>query len=383
MFNENEMTYGYNDVSIQPAKISEIEHRSECVTKKNDYLPIFTAPMSTIINEKNYDIFDSNGIITILPRNIDIATRNKYMEEGKWVAYSLSEFEEIIDKYESFNVPAHIVIDVANGNMKKIFTLSKKAKEKYGKNNIILMAGNIANPETYIEYCKAGIDYARCGIGGGSGCITTSNTAIHYGIVNLLFEVYRIKKHIDVFCVSHLDGRLGSDEYQCVTKVIADGGIRNYSDVIKALALGADYVMIGGEFAKLIESCADTYYYNGLYNTEKIDPLDKYTKIKEKGGKFEIFIHPDIIMSEKLSKVFYGMASKRGQEDLFGKKKGTSEGIERKVACTTNVDKWVENMNDYLASAMSYCDIKEISDFNPDNVEVFLMSNNLQNSINK
>ena len=60
-----------------------------------------------------------------------------------------------------------------------------------------------------------------------------------------------------------------------------------------------------------------------------------------------------------------------------------SEGIERKVACTTNVDKWVENMNDYLASAMSYCDIKEISDFNPDNVEVFLMSNNLQNSINK
>ena len=71
MFNENEMTYGYNDVSIQPAKISEIEHRSECVTKKNDYLPIFTAPMSTIINEKNYDIFDSNGIITILARNID------------------------------------------------------------------------------------------------------------------------------------------------------------------------------------------------------------------------------------------------------------------------------------------------------------------------
>lgn len=379
MFNENEMTYGYNDVSIQPAKISEIEHRSECLTKKNGYLPIFTAPMSTIINEKNYDIFDSNGIITILPRNIDIATRNKYMEEGKWVAYSLSEFEEIIDKYESFNVPAHIVIDVANGNMKKIFTLSKKAKEKYGKKNIILMAGNIANPETYIEYCKAGIDYARCGIGGGSGCITTSNTAIHHGIVNLLCKIYEIKKHVDM-CYD-----LESDEYQCVTQVIADGGIRNYSDVIKALALGADYVMIGGEFAKLVESCAQTYGYDYDNHGFMIDPLDGEISIREIGGGFSIVrkkSERDCVV-DKLYKVFYGMASKRGQEDLFGKKKGTSEGIERKVACTTNVDKWVENMNDYLASAMSYCDIKEISDFNPDNVEVFLMSNNLQNSINK
>lgn len=369
------MTYGYNDVSIQPAKISEIEHRSECVTKKNDYLPIFTAPMSTIINEKNYDIFDSNGIITILPRNIDIATRNKYMEEGKWVAYSLSEFEEIIDKYESFNVPAHIVIDVANGNMKKIFTLSKKAKEKYGKNNIILMAGNIANPETYIEYCKAGIDYARCGIGGGSGCITTSNTAIHYGIVNLLFEVYGVKKRFEMSCSGN----------GCATQIIADGGIRNYSDVIKALALGADYVMIGGEFAKLIESCAQTYGYDYDNHGFMIDPLDGKISIREIDGGFSIVRKKSErdCVTDKLYKVFYGMASKRGQEDLFGKKKGTSEGIERKVACTTNVDKWVENMNDYLASAMSYCDIKEISDFNPDNVEVFLMSNNLQNSINK
>lgn len=379
MFNKSEMTYGYNDVSIQPAKISEIEHRSECLTKKNGYLPIFTAPMSTVINEKNYDIFDSNGIIPILPRNIDITIRNKYMEEGKWVAYSLSEFEEIIDKYESFNVPAHIVIDVANGNMKKIFTLSKKAKEKYGKNNIILMAGNIANPETYMEYCKAGIDYARCCIGGGSGCITTSNTAIHYGIVNLLSEIYEIKKHVDM-CYD-----LESDEYQCVTQVIADGGIRNYSDVIKALALGADYVMIGGEFAKLVESCAQTYGYDYDNHGFMIDPLDGEISIREIGGGFSIVrkkSERDCVV-DKLYKVFYGMASKRGQEDLFGKKKGTSEGIEKRFECTTNVDKWANNMNDYLASAMSYCDIENVYDFNPDNVEVFLVSNNLQNSINK
>ena len=243
MFNEKKMTYGYNDISIQPARRSYIEHRSECLTKKDGHLPIFAAPMSTVISDKNYDIFNSNGIVPILPRNIDISVRDKYMKEGKWVAYSLSEFEEIINACESFDTPAHILVDVANGNMTKIFTLSKKAKQKFGKDNIIIMSGNIANPATYKEYCKAGIDYVRCGIGGGSGCITSSNVSIHYGVVNLLSEIYRIKKDIEIYC------KYETFEYQTVTKIIADGGIRNYSDVIRALAFVADHVMIGSVFS--------------------------------------------------------------------------------------------------------------------------------------
>ena len=381
MFNEKKMTYGYNDISIQPARMSYIEHRSECLTKKDGHLPIFAAPMSTVISDKNYDIFNSNGIVPILPRNIDISIRDKYMKEGKWVAYSLSEFEEIINACESFDTPAHILIDVANGNMTKIFILSKKAKQKFGKDNIIIMSGNIANPATYKEYCKAGIDYVRCGIGGGSGCITSSNVSIHYGVVNLLSEIYRIKKDIEIYC------KYETFEYQTVTKIIADGGIRNYSDVIKALALGADYVMIGGVFSKLIESCAITYGYDKNNKMYTINPIDGKTTIRENDGYFSITRKDDDCgegyMVDKLYKVFYGMASRRGQEDLFGKKKWTSEGTEKHFECTTNIDKWSKNMNDYLASAMSYCDIKDIHDFNPDNIETFLMSNNLQNSINK
>lgn len=381
MFNEKKMTYGYNDISIQPARRSYIEHRSECLTKKDGHLPIFAAPMSTVISDKNYDIFNSNGIVPILPRNIDISIRDKYMKEGKWVAYSLSEFEEIINAYESFNTPAHILIDVANGNMAKIFTLSKKAKQKFGKDNIIIMSGNIANPETYKEYCKAGIDYVRCGIGGGSGCITSSNVSIHYGVVNLITEIYNIKKDIETYCNHESYG------YQTVTKIIADGGIRNYSDVIKALALGADYVMIGSVFSKLIESCALTYSYDKNNKIYTINPLDGKTTIRENDGYFSITRKDDECgegyIVDKLYKVFYGMASRRGQEDLFGKKKWTSEGTEKHFECTTNIDKWSKNMNDYLASAMSYCDIEDIHDFNPDNIETFLMSNNLQNSINK
>ena len=381
MFNEKKMTYGYNDISIQPARRSYIEHRSECLTKKDGHLPIFAAPMSTVISDKNYDIFNSNGIVPILPRNIDISIRDKYMKEGKWVAYSLSEFEEIINACESFDTPAHILIDVANGNMTKIFTLSKKAKQKFGKDNIIIMSGNIANPATYKEYCKARIDYVRCGIGGGSGCITSSNVSIHYGVVNLLSEIYNIKKDIESYC------KYETCEYQTVTKIIADGGIRNYSDVIKALALGADYVMIGSVFSKLIESCAITYGYDKNNKMYTINPIDGKTTIRENDGYFSITRKDDDCgegyMVDKLYKVFYGMASRRGQEDLFGKKKWTSEGTEKHFECTTNIDKWSKNMNDYLASAMSYCDIEDIHDFNPDNIETFLMSNNLQNSINK
>ena len=63
------VTYGYGDVCIIDAITSDIEHRSECNTRKDGMLPIFTAPMSSVLNEKNYGIFQDNGIIPIIPRS--------------------------------------------------------------------------------------------------------------------------------------------------------------------------------------------------------------------------------------------------------------------------------------------------------------------------
>ena len=55
----------YNDVMIVPAKVSNIEHRKECDPFYRDgYLPIFTAPMSTVVNENNYQIFEDNKSIS-------------------------------------------------------------------------------------------------------------------------------------------------------------------------------------------------------------------------------------------------------------------------------------------------------------------------------
>ena len=61
--------YSYNDLTIIPEVISNVSSRSECNCREdNDFLPIFTAPMASVVNEKNIDIFYENGINAIIPR---------------------------------------------------------------------------------------------------------------------------------------------------------------------------------------------------------------------------------------------------------------------------------------------------------------------------
>lgn len=381
------VTYGYGDVCIIDAITSDIEHRSECNTRKDGMLPIFTAPMSSVLNEKNYGIFQDNGIIPIIPRTVSIEKRNELVKKGVWVSYSLNEFKNFIDENENVNEGTKICIDLAKGNLETIFEYSKMAKKKYG-NNIILMSGNCSNPETYKEYCRAGIDYIRLSIGSGAGCLSASNVGTHMGIATLINETYKQKKLVEECINNHFTS------YKCVTKIIADGGIRNYDDINKAFALGADYVMIGGLLSSLIESCAETFYYtiyNGVELRKKnvVNVFDPNLKIEECDEGFSL-INIDENGKEvcgqivkKLYKRFYGMASKQGQIDLFGKKKRTSEGKEKIFECTTSISKWAENMSDYLASAMSYCDIMDVADFNPENVETRLLSQREQSAINK
>lgn len=179
MFNTNRVSYSYNDVAIQPTPISPINSRSECNPyDKDGNLPIFTAPMSAVVDTLNMEDFSRNRIIPILPRSTSIATRALFCKCGRWVAFSLKEFEEyFVDNKigydpneENDSIVYRALIDVANGHMQKIYDLVKTAKARIGAKHLIVMVGNIANPETY-DYCvQAGVDFVRCGIGGGSGC---------------------------------------------------------------------------------------------------------------------------------------------------------------------------------------------------------------------
>ena len=371
-----EIKYCYNDIAIVPTVKSNVEHRSECNPfigqYGKSYLPIFTAPMSTVVNKENFDLFEENHIIPILPRNFDLETRVEYLKLGKWAAVGLQEFEDLflnndwdIEMYPDVNV----LIDIANGHMSKLHNMIYNAKKKYKWSyRFKIMAGNIANPLSYIELAKAGCDYVRMSIGSGAGCITTTQTGIHYPIVSLIEETYQIKKKME---------RLGG----WTPMIIADGGIRDYVDVIKALAVGADYVMVGGLFSKLVESAAPTFFYYGKdkETIHEISPfehkIDAYPD-----GTFDI---DEEYIIDNLHKVFYGMASRRGQEDINGEKKKTSEGVQKVFDCTTNLRKWSENMVAYMQSAMSYTNCLYLEDFNPENVDCIIMSQQTKESINK
>lgn len=344
--------YGYNDISIIPASISYIRTRKSVnVYDINKKLPIFTAPMSTVINEDNFDYFDKCGVYPIIPRNISFEIRKEYMRSKKWVAVSLNEFESFLESektLEGFN----ICIDIANGHMNHLYTLCSKVYN-YFQEDYNLMVGNIANPDTIYDistvYGITNIKYLRLSIGSGSGCITSSNTGIHYPIASLIQEC-----------------KIARDKVCQDIILIADGGIKNYSDVIKALALGADYVMIGGLFASLLESAADICTGSTSIKVSDICNLGE-------SQKFDI-------IKQSIKKDFYGMASKQGQKDLGTK--GTAEGIHKTLEVSYTLKQWINNMEDYLKSAMSYCGAFTLSEF-IGIPEIIINSYNEQISINK
>lgn len=360
--------YSYNDLTIVPASLSRISSRSECNPYAYDkMLPIFTAPMSSVVNEDNFFVWKQNGIIPIMPRNVAIDKRIAYMNHGEWVALSLNEFVELfIETKLSFEngKTYHVCIDLANGHMAKLYDLIAEAKEKASNGGYILdvMTGNIANPETYNMLYGPKVDYIRLSIGSGNGCLTTSNTGVHYPIASLIDE-----------CNSNRIHKIS--EYP---KIVADGGIRNFSDAIKALALGADYVMIGGLFSSFIESAAEFEDIELKRRVKDYKTLSFYHSLKHQLCSTNIYDNSDeseTIKREFLEnykyrnigvyKLFYGMSTKKAQREISGNDLNlkTSEGCEKRVEVKYTMRQWVDNFISYLKSAMSYTDSKTLSQF--------------------
>ena len=394
----NTKGYSYNDVTIIPSIISDINSRSECnpfVDTINNLLPIFTAPMASVVNEGNLDIFLKNGIIPIVPRNIDIERRKYLINEQRWVALSLKEFEDLFitnaqDRQCDSNTHYFICVDIANGHMNSLYAKCVMAKELSNKlgYKLTIMTGNIANPDTYrwicnfnIRYKMRVIDFIRVGIGGGSGCITTSNVSTHYPQASLIDECYNIKKQL----------LFETDDEDILPKIIADGGIRNYDHVIKALALGADYVMIGSLFAQCIESAGEKIYKTITFKKPLRFTIERYKDFEiDKNGNWSAYYTDEYITAliepqqswnsiekynERMASLkekksighinvkFFGMASSDGQKSISGEKTKTAEGITKYLPVKFTLSGWVNNMISYLRSAMSYTDCHNLNEF--------------------
>jgi len=334
-FNIDKIKFDLNDILIMPDAISKINSRKQVNPYYNhlnlicqNYLPIIAAPMDTVIDKNNIDIFIKNKIPVCIPRgcNIDISKLMTTMPIFK--SYSLDEFTTLYIRNKITIDHKYILIDMANGHMSKLLEIVKLAKDMYG-NSIMLMVGNIANPETYRILSEAGADYIRCGIGSGGACTTSSNVSIGYPMGSLIKECY------DISCT------LSSP-----AKIVADGGMKNFSDIIKVICLGADYVMVGSIFNKSIESCGDTLLFKKI-------KIDKFPDIKH-------FLFKNKI---PLYKKYRGMSTKEVQQSWGKLKLTTSEGIVKYNKVEYTVEGWTNNFVDYLKSAMSYCNAKTLKDF--------------------
>lgn len=367
-----ETKYAYKDLTIVPEKITHITSRSEVNCRNEEgYLPIFTAPMSCVVNEMNFECFEEKGIYSIMPTTVDIAIRKKTLVRGYWVAMSMNEarncfIDNIDDSIKKCTLTMHLCVDVANGHMRNLLELCDEIKTscKSHNLNIEIMTGNVANPNTILEYIKHDIDYVRVGIGGGSGCTTTSNTGCHYPMASLVNECKNIQWN-----------------RAKKVKIVADGGIRNYDDVNKALALGADYVMIGGLFTEMIEAASKEYCINEYSNYELytiIDvKLDKYnmSDITENTKR-------NIIESKDIYHKVYGMSTKEAQKERGLSNLKTSEGTSHYKKIKYTLHQWTENMESYLKSIMSYCNCKNLEEFIGSPMLV-VNSNMSVNSVNK
>ena len=173
---KQEIKLDFDDLLIVPAASSYVTSRKEVkVYDENGMLPLFTAPMDTVIGWKNIDIFKNNKIYPIIPRT-SVNTMRSSSQDKEWLSIGLKDFEELtllpqfIERFstelrgEIPNINSEltrerfVLVDIANGHMNKIVELTKTAKSIFG-DLLHLMVGNVANPVTYKLLSDAGADY--------------------------------------------------------------------------------------------------------------------------------------------------------------------------------------------------------------------------------
>ena len=228
----------YDDVLIVP-QYSEISSRHKINIKSHvgNYLaldtPIVAAPMDTVCETDMAIALHKQGAFGILHRyNTMEEQLEMYLEVQKASAHcgaAIGTGDDCIDRATALIGAGCdvICIDVAHGHHIKVKKTIAELRKMF-KDNIHIMTGNVATPQAFVDLSEWGADSVRVGIGGGSVCSTRIVTG--HGMPN--FSA--------IMACAHSDGKAA---------IIADGGIRNSGDMVKAFAAGADAVMVGSLLA--------------------------------------------------------------------------------------------------------------------------------------
>jgi GMP reductase len=305
----------FKDVLIRPKRTTITTRSQVCLEREFVFpntkttwkgIPILAANMDTTGTFEVYDVLSEFKMVTCFNKFYTISDfENRILEKEINPEYFMistgiqeSEFSNLHDIIKLTNAK-WICIDVANGYMKNVVTYCSKLRESFPDK--IIVAGNVATREMVEELIiNGGVDVVKIGIGPGSACLTRRKTGV---------GVPQLSAIID--CA---DGAHG-----CGGSIIGDGGITCPGDLAKAFGGGADFVMIGGQFAGHDENPGEI-----------------------------------IIEDNKKYKLFYGMSSEHAQNKHYGKMENykSSEGRIVKIPYR---GKLKDTVLDYLGGLRSTC----------------------------
>jgi IMP dehydrogenase len=315
------------DLRFEPDPDAEI---SRYMTNSN----LITAPVGTTLEEaekilqkykiEKLPVVDKNGYLKGLITFKDIQKKKKYPNACKDELGRLrvgaavgirSDTIERVEELKKVGVDV-IVIDTAHGHSKGVIEMLKKIKKKFPELDVI--AGNVATGEATLDLIKAGADAVKVGIGPGSICTTRVVTGVGVPQITAIMNCAEVAIKYKI-------------------PIIADGGIKQTGDIAKAIAAGADSVMIGALFAGTEESPGEKVLYEG-----------RSYKVYRGMGSLEA------MKSGSAERYFQDV-----EEDI---KKLVPEGIEGRVPYKGHLHDVVYQMIGGLRSAMGYCGARNIEE---------------------
>ena len=307
----------YNDILLAP-QYSDIRSRSEvdigsALDGPYAYvplrLPIMASPMDTISEEEMGVAMWQEGGLAVIHRYNTIERQLEIMDHIITLcqcnaAAAIGTSGDYLERATAlYDVGVRILcVDVAHGHHILMKEALHELRDCFGDSAHII-AGNVATLEGYNDLVDWGADSVRCNIGGGSICSTRTQTGHGVPGLQTIIDCARSDRN---------------------APIIADGGIRNSGDIVKALAAGADFVMLGSLFAGTDETPGD------IINTHE--------------GKF---------------KSYRGMASKDAQIAWRGKT-ASLEGVATTVPCKGPVDEVLEELERGIRSGLSYSGARTI-----------------------
>ena len=324
----NEDVIGFDDIILVP-QYSNIKTRSEIDTSiqitnhsenntMNFKIPIISSPMSTVTEAYMCNAMRSQGGLGIIHRYNSIEYQSKLLSfvndnETKAAAIGVSgDYKERLSALVEKGLRI-VCIDIAHGDHKLMESAIDFVKSEYP--SLFVIAGNVATGDAYRNLARFGADAIRTSVGSGSICTTRIQTGHGVPTLHAVVECDRVRKEM----ISNKDGN--------VPYIIADGGIKNSGDVVKSLAAGADFVMLGSMLSGT----------------------------KETPGK--------VIINDKNKKVkrYNGMASKTAQKDWKGSY-SSIEGVSSIVPYKGTVSRVVNEIMSNVRSGMSYSGARSLDE---------------------